>query len=495
MNILVHFPVLIVIVPLMSAPVLTALRRPLVAWGGAVVVSWLCLGMALTLLRQVLDEGPIVYLLGNWAAPWGIEYRIDTANALVLVIVSAIAAVVTPYARASIAHEVPRERHYLYYALFMLCLSGMLGMTVTADAFNLFVFLEISSLSTYVLVAMGRDRRALTAAFRYLTLGTIGATFYVIGIGFAYAMTGTLNMADLAARLPGVAHTTTVKAALAFVIVGIALKMAAFPLHLWLPKAYAYAPSVSTAFLAGTATKVSVYVFLRIVVQMFGGMSAESALPVADLLVAPAVVAIVLGSILAIRLPNLKEALAYSSIAQLGYILLGIGIASELGLAAGIVHLFNHAIMKTALFLAVGAMVLRINSVRIQDLAGIGRTMPWTMAAFLVAGLSLIGVPLTVGFVSKWYLVQAALERGWWPVAVLVLASSLLAVAYIWRVVEVAWFAEPSPVARDATEAPLSLLIPTWVLAGASVWFGIDATGTMAVAQSAAEALMKGVAP
>jgi multicomponent Na+:H+ antiporter subunit D len=490
-----HLPVLVVVIPLMASPICVVLRRPGAAWLVAVAASWLCLAISVELLGKVLADGPFSYALGNWAAPWGIEYRVDAADAFILVIVSAIAGVVSLYARTSVEHEIEADRRYLFHALFVLCLSGLLGIAITGDAFNLFVFLEISSLSTYALVAMGKDRRALTAAMRYLILGTVGATFYVIGVGLAYMMTGTLNMADLAARLPAVAHTTTVQAALAFLAVGLGLKMAAFPLHSWLPNAYAHAPSAAGAFLAGTATKVSVYAFLRIVVGVFGGTQIVAASALADALMVLALLGMFVGAAVAVWQADLKRSLAFSSVSQIGYVLLGISLMNEAGLAAGIVHLFNHALMKSALFLALGALFLRLGSVRIEDVAGIGRKMPLTMAAFLVAGLSLIGLPLTVGFVSKWSLVEAALRQGQWPAAVLVLASSLLAVAYVWRIVEAAWFAKPSEAAARATEAPPSMLIPIWMLAAAVLWFGVDATGTMAVARAAAAALLGGMAP
>ena len=490
-----HLPVLVVVAPLMTAPVIVALRRSGAAWALTVAVCWACLAMSVLLLGQVLDTGSFSYLLGGWAAPWGIEYRVDPVDAFVLVIVSTVASVVSLYAKTSVAAEIDPERQYLFYTMFVLCLCGMLGMAVTGDAFNLFVFLEISSLSTYVLVGLGRDRRALTASLRYLILGTVGATFYVIGVGLAYMMTGTLNMADLAQRLPEMAHTSTVRASLAFLVVGIGLKMAAFPLHAWLPNAYAFAPSAAAAFLAGTATKVSVYVFLRIVLGVFGGTGLLTELPVAEVLMVLALAGMFIGSAVAIWQPDLKRALAYSSVAQIGYILLGIAIMNETGLAASIVHLFNHAVMKSALFLALGAVVFRTGSARIDSFKGIGRRMPLTMSAILVAGLSLIGVPLTVGFVSKWYLVEAALDAGLWPVAVLILLSSLLAVAYVWRIVEAAWFAQPSAALAHVREAPTALLVPTWALTGAAVWFGLDATQTMGVARVAAQALLKGMAP
>ncbi|MFQ5936024.1 MAG: monovalent cation/H+ antiporter subunit D family protein [Acidiferrobacterales bacterium] len=487
-----HLPALQVVIPLLSAPLCVILNNGRVAWLLSLAASWAAFIIAVLLLQQVLATGPISYEIGGWAAPWGIEYRIDTVSAFVLLIVSAIAAVVLPYAGRSVAREIPSERTALFYTAYLLCLAGLLGIAATGDAFNLFVFLEISSLSSYILISLGSDRRALTAAYQYLIMGTIGATFILIGVGLMYMMTGTLNMADLVQRLPEVAHTRTVRAALAFLTVGISLKLALFPLHLWLPNAYAYAPSMVTAFLAATATKVAVYMLLRFLFTVFGKALSFEAMLLHFILLPLALVAVFSASIVAIFQENLKRMLAYSSVAQIGYIILGISFASVTGLTAGILHLFNHALMKAALFLALGCVVYQLGSVHLRDVAGLGRRMPWTFAAIVIGGLSLIGVPLTVGFISKWYLVLAALEAQLWGVAVLVLLGSLLAAVYVWRIVEAAFFQPPPRRARAYQEAPLSLLAPTWVLIGANIYFGIDAELTVGVAQRAAEWLLGG---
>lgn len=487
-----HLPVLQIVIPLVSAPIAMWLRREAAVWSMALVVSWVCFGIALALLGRVLNEGAVVYLLGDWAAPWGIEYRIDELGAIMLVLVSGIAAVVLPYARQSVKAEISADRIYLFYAMLILCLTGLLGIVVTGDAFNLFVFLEISSLSSYVLISMGRDRRALTASYRYLIMGTLGATFYVIGVGMLYMMTGTLNMLDLAGLVPAMADTKTLLVALAFLTVGISLKLALFPLHLWLPNAYAFAPSVVTAFLAATATKVAVYIMIRVYFTIYGGAIEFGILPVRDILMGLAVIAMFAGSLVAVWQHDVKRLLAYSSLAQIGYMILGLSFASIDGLAGGIVHMFNHALMKGTLFLAVGAMVLRVGSSHVDALAGIGKRMPLTTAAFVVGGLSLIGIPTTVGFVSKWALLQASLSSGDWPVAVLIVVSSMLAVAYVWRVVEIAYF-KPAPAgAGPLEEAPWSMLIPLWVLACACVWFGLNGKATLGFAVFAAASLMGG---
>ena len=486
-------PAMQVVLPLLSAPVCLLLARwPRIVWAVCTVVCWGALAIAISLLQTVLADGPISYAMGGWAAPWGIEYRIDAANAYVALIVTGIASVVLPYTYTSAALYIRDDRIPLFFALLMLCFTGLLGMTVTGDAFNVFVFLEISSLSMYGLISLGQRRRALTAAFQYLVMGTIGGTFFLIGVGFLYVVTGTLNMADLAQRLPEVTQLRTLHTAFAFLVVGIGLKLAMFPLHLWLPNAYAFAPSPATVFIAATATKVAVYVLLRFVFTVVGPVIAFEDLPLGEIAMVLAVLGLLTGSFVAIFQQNIKRMLAYSSVAQIGYILLGISLATVMGLEASLLHVFNHALMKAALFMAMGCFFYRLRSSRLEDLAGVGRRMPWTFAAFVLGGLSLIGVPLTVGFVSKWYLVLASIQEGYWALAVLILVGSLLAVIYIWRVVEAAWFAEPSEKAAAAREAPLAMLIPMWILVLANIYFGVNTKLTVGVADLAARTLLGG---
>lgn len=490
-----HLPILQVVVPLLGALLCALLRRGTLAWALALAVSWIMPVIAIELLSRVLEGGAISYRLGGWAPPWGIEYRVDLLSAFVLVLVTVVGAAIMPFARRSVAHEIEGDKQAWFYTMYLLCLTGLLGITVTGDAFNIFVFLEISSLSTYVLIAMGKDRRALLAAYQYLIVGTIGATFYVIGVGLLYLVTGSLNIVDIAARLgPAAAETSRpVFAALAFLTVGVSLKLALFPMHVWLPGAYAHAPSVATAFLAGTATKVAVYVLLRLIFSIFGVAIAFDTLPVSEVLLTLSVAAMFIASILAVFETDVKRVLAYSSLGQIGYITLGIGLANVPGLTGGIVHLFNHALMKTALFMSLGAIVYRIGTVKLADLAGIGRQMPLTMAVFVVGGLALIGVPGTAGFVSKWYLAVGAFDRGWWPLVFLILVTSLIAVVYVGRVVEVAWFREPSSFAAGAKDPPLSMLLPMLALAAATIYFGIDTEASAAIARRVAEGLIGGL--
>ena len=494
MTLAAQLPVLPIIMPLVLAPITILLPKGRAPWAWAVLVSWLTFAACAFLLAAVEDVGVISYALGDWAPPLGIEYRIDLANALMLFVVSGIAALVFPFAYRSVQLEIDERQSPFFYGAMLICLTGLLGVTITGDAFNVFVFLEISSLSTYALVAMGagRDRRALTAAFNYLIMGTIGATFFVIGVGLLYQATGTLNMADLHDHLEG-KSSRVVDAGFAFIVVGIGLKLAMFPMHLWLPNAYTYAPSAVSAFIAATATKVAVYVLIRFIFTVFGFEFEFLGATFTYVLLPLGLAGMFIASLVAVFQEDVKRMLAYSSVGQIGYMLLGISFGTVGGLTATIVHMFNHALMKGALFMAVACVVLRAGSHSIHAFAGLGKRMPYTTWAFIISGLSLVGVPLTTGFVSKWYLLQAAFSAGHWYAGFLIVASSLIAVLYVGRVVEVMLLRDPPEEGRYAIakkDAPLEMLIPMWILVLANVFFGLNTQLTGGLAARAAEALM-----
>lgn len=492
MTFLEHLPALQVVVPLMAAPLTVILRRRSWAFATALLACWLAFAIALILLWRVNQDGMISYAIGSWAAPWGIEYRVDILSAFMLVLVSGMAALVLPYSRSSISAEVPEQQHYLFYTMFMLCLTGLLGICITGDAFNIFVFLEVSSLSTYVLIAMGRNRRALVAAYQYLIMGSIGASFVVIGIGLLYLMTGTLNLADMGQRMASVQGTRPVLAALAFLTVGISLKLALFPLHQWLPNAYAYAPSAVSSFLSATATKVAVYVLLRFYFTVFGKAEVFDKLPMQEMLLLLALFGMFLASRTAIFQTDLKRLFAYSSVAQIGYIIFGISFYSNSGLTGGIVHMFNHAVSKGAIFMLLGCVTLAVGGCMLSDVKGLAKRMPWLSFGILLSGLSLIGVPGTAGFVSKWYLLMAAVESSSWVLVAMILLSSLLAVAYVWRFVEAAYFGDAESHVAVLKPVPFSMAVPAGILVVFGIYFGLDTSFSVGTASKAAAMLLGG---
>ncbi|MEE9348222.1 MAG: monovalent cation/H+ antiporter subunit D family protein [Robiginitomaculum sp.] len=492
-------PVALIVLPLMMAVITAILPRERLAWLVVMGTTIACSVLSFIVLREVLANGVVDYALGGWEPPLGIALHVDGLNAPILFLISVIGALCTLYAMRSVTAEVEPKKRPPFYAAFLVSFAGLLGMVITGDAFNVFVFLEVSSISTYVLVAMGssRDRRALNSAYNYLILGSIGATFFVIGLGFLFMETGTLNMIDIAATLKAAGGgSRVVQVAFAFIVVGLGLKLAMFPLHLWLPGAYAYSPSYVTAFLAATATKAALYLLLRFVFTIFDPSADFIISSLTWLLAVLGVVGMFAASLQAIFQNDARRLLAFSSVAQIGYMLLGIGMGTALGLTAGYTHLLGHAMTKGALFLCLGAVWYRYGITRVSELNGLMKTMPLTATAMIIAGLSLIGVPGTIGFISKWALLTAAADNGWWWAVGAIVATSILALIYIGRMLEAILLQEPPKIDGETVarnEAPLTMLIPMWTLALACIYFGINSAWPIELAGRAAAVLGGGL--
>jgi len=488
--IMTNIPGLIVVVPLLSAVIVALMPSGGVAWVLTLLAT--IATFALTVINATTGDGATVsYALGGWPPPWGIEFISDGASRLMALIISFLSVASTLYANVLIKKEIHEKDQARVYGAWLLTIGGLLGLVMTGDAFNLFVFLEISSLASVTLVAMGAgvDRRALIAGYNYLVIGAIGATFYVIGVGFCYAVTGTLNMADLAVRLPG-ATAAPVFVGLAFMVAGIMVKAAAFPVHMWLPAAYGYAPSAVSSLLAAIATKASIYVLARVVFTIFGGLPDVTDLLLNWVILPLSVMAMFAGTILAIYEHDLKKLLAQSSIAQIGYITLAFAIGTTSSISAGFIHMANHAMIKGGLFMAVGALMVTIGKrVTMSSIEGLGRAMPWTCSAMLVCGLSLIGLPLTAGFISKIYLVLATLDAGMNVITGLILLSSALSVLYLWKIVEVMWM---RPYKGKALAENILIYGPLWLVAIANIVFGIYAKPIVDLADAAARAITGG---
>jgi multicomponent Na+:H+ antiporter subunit D len=495
-----HAVAFAIVLPLLMAAVVAMLPNvKRLAWLVALLVAVFVAVAASVVLQTQAGLGEIIYEMGGWKPPYGISLRIDALNAPILLLIAAMAVATLIYAEPAVASEVEGRRSGPFYAAFLLCVAGLMGMVVTGDAFNVFVFLEVSSISTYTLVAMGanRDRRALSAAFNYLILGSIGATFFVIGVGFLYAETGTLNMEDMRSILANLDGGSRVaQVAFGFIVVGLGLKLAMFLLHTWLPGAYAYSPTLVTAFLASTATKAALYLLYRFCFTVFDPSFDYVAAVLTYIVTGLAVTGMIFCSLQALFQTDARRTLAFSSVAQVGYMLLGIGILTVAGLAGGYLHLINHAVVKGGLFLALGAMWYRFGITRISDMAGLSKTMPITTAAFTVLAFSLIGVPFTAGFVSKVALAEAAAAKGWWWAVGVIMVTSILALFYMGRMMMVAYFRDPPTVdgvAWKRNEAPALMLIPIVGLAILSILIGMRGNVFLTdIAENAARVMLPG---
>lgn len=470
-------PLAIVLPPWLAAVVvpIVALHRPALARALVLASALVSLAGALVALGACVDGGTLTYEFGRWAAPFGIVFRLDGLSAVMATLVAGIGVAVLVYAGPSAATELPgRESGFL--ATAALLLAALQGIALTGDLFNLYVFIEISSIAGYTLIATGGGIAAY-ASFRYLLLGTLGAGFYLLGVALLFAMTGTLNMADMAARLPEVGASPATLIALAFLVAGLGLKMAVFPMHGWLADAYTYAPSAATALIAALMTKLAAYALLRVTYGVVWPAVGPLALPITSLLGWLAVAGIVAGSVMAIAQRDLKRLLAYSSVGHLGYITLGIALGNANGLIGAMLHIVGHGVTKSCLFLVAGA-ASRANGDRGEaSLDLLGRRMPASSFAFVVASLSMIGIPPTVGFFSKWYLLLGCLDDDRWTFAAVLLVSTWLNAWYFFRLIERVYFASPGDGGHgegpEVAEAPAAMLGPILALAFVIVAAGL----------------------
>ena len=466
-----------------SIPVL-AIKKTRVAYPVAMAAALFSLIISFFNLSRVWTGGPFTYNFGGWIPPIGIEYVLDPLSAFVALTVNLVAFFVLWHSQGIMERELP-GRAVPYYSLVLLLLCGANGMIMTGDLFNLYVFLEIFSLAGYGLVGIG-EKQAPVAAFRYLIMGTVGASFYLLGVGFLYIVTGSLNMADVRNILPLVYGNPAVTVGLAMMVIGMGIKMALFPLHSWLPDAYTYAPSTSSALIAPLGTKVAAYVIIRILFFVFDVNYVSRTLSITDLIGWLAAIGIIYGSVMAIAQSEMKRMLAYSSVAQIGYIGLGIGMANTFGFIGAVLHILNHAFMKGALFLV--AANLRKNSGH-SDIsrldASYRKKLPWSMAAFTLAALSMVGLPPTAGFFSKWYLALAAIEKSNWIFLAVILISSLLNAVYFFRILEKVYLIPAESAGKDFLpdakngrgsflgEEEYSLMAPTVVLSFSLLLLGL----------------------
>jgi len=415
-------------------------------WPVAVVACAAQLAVAVQLAVTAFTDGTIEYVVGGFEAPFGIELAVDGLSATMLVLIAVVSLGVLAYSRRAGPRSNP------FYAVYMLLVTGLTGMSVTADLFNMYVFLEITGLAAYALVASGDRGRSAVAALKYLLVGTVGASLFLLGIGYAYIDTGTLNMDDLAAKLAG-ADPTLVLAAFAFIVVGLFIKVAVFPLHTWQPDAYAGSPDSVSAYISALVSTVAAYALLRIVYTVFGAAFLANHELANAILVGGATVSIVVGSLLAVSQSEVKRMLAYSSVAQFGLVVAAISIGNVTALTGAAVHLVGHAIMKGGLFLTAGLVGTETGARRVEEFDGLVQRSPLGAGAFAALSVAMVGIPPTVGFAGKWYIAVGAAEAGSWALLAVIVGSTLLTLAYFVRLVERMFFREPSADLEPAAEA------------------------------------------
>jgi len=477
-----HFPVIIV-----GLSMFLAYTMLLVGYFNRRIQFYMSLAMnsfflilALFILNHVLTVGPIRYWLGGWRPPWGIEYVVDAMNAYLLVIVISMIILGLIYSRDNVRHEIEERKHPTFYTLVQLMAAGLYGITVTGDLFNMFIWLEIASLTAYALIAVAGGR-ALRPAYNYVIMGSIGAVLYIFGVCWLYSVTGTLNFGDMRLLLPLVYDNKAVEMGFAMIVVGIMIKAYIFPLHLWQPDVYTYAPSTISSMMASVHVKVMFYILLRMFYSVFTLDFIRLYIGLDLLICWVAAIAILSGSIWAIKQRNLKRMLAYSSVSQMGYILLGVGLSplSPWGLVGAAAHILNHAIGKGCLFMCAGAISQQEGLKDIRDFEGLGKKMPHVCAAFTIAALSMIGVPFTAGFASKLFLIIASLDAAQYPFVAILLLSGLLNLVYFWRVIDQMYFVKrkstenAAEVVEKGKSIPLSMVAPIMILAALCIIMGI----------------------
>lgn len=476
-----HLPLLVILIPLCGAllcPLLGKLSRNV---GKRTVICALFAAVvcaALQLVQVVRGGAALHYWLGGWKPPYGIEFVIDGINAPIILLVAVISFLTALYSCPFEETETHTTTRVSLYYTTLACLAiGLLGMASTGDAFNFYVFMEITALAGYGLIAAGEGKGPI-AAFRYLLMGTVGASMYLLGVGFLYAQTGTLNMADLTLRLNGNMDSPLVILAIGCMIVGFGIKMALFPFHGWQPAAHSYAHEGADPMIAGIMIKIPAYAMIRFFYGIFKGQgeALEYFLLILSVL---AVCGVLYGSLKALRYDVYNKILAYSSIGQVGYIAMGIALGNYYGLVGALLHIISHAFMKSGLFYTSGALKFKYGIHNTPAMGQVYREMPATGATMTVCALSMIGLPPFAGFFSKWYLALGAIQKGQYLFVAALILSSLLSAIYFFRLLEHV-FMDPKKERRDKypkAELPWQMLVPVLTAGIVIVGLGLFHTG------------------
>jgi len=437
---------LAIAVPIVAAtlPIELGIWYDEIGWPIAALATTAVVGIAAGIAAEVVVGGPFNHALGTYQPPIGIELVADELSVAVLALIAVVSLATLAFSR------IAGPRGNAFYSAYLLLVGGLSGMALTGDLFNMFVFLEIVGITTYALIAADRSGASAYASLKYLVVGTVGASLYLVGVGYAFLATGTLNMADMQEQIVAQAGygDPLIQASYALIVAGLALKIALFPVHTWQPDAYQRAPDAVTAVVAALVSTTSAYALIRVTYSVFtvDFLAANDAITTGILVVSGT--SILAGSVLAAMQSDLKRMFAYSSVAQFGMIGAAIGLANETALLGGIIHLVGHGLLKFGLFLGIGTLALGYGVRRIEDAASAAREAPYTAGAIALLGLGLVGIPPSVGFLGKWYIGIGAVESsmaGAGPagiaVAVVIFVSTLFTLSYVARLIERFYFA------------------------------------------------------
>jgi multicomponent Na+:H+ antiporter subunit D len=437
---------------------------------------------------STIGQPPGVYRMGNWSPPWGIVLVSDGLSTLLLLTISIITFLAIIFSLRYMDRYTSKPK---FFALFMLMVGGMNGVVLTGDFFNLFVFLEIASLASYALVAFGCEHEELEASFKYLILSGVASTFLLLGIAITYSLTGSLNMADVARTIEGMAGNSAVLFATALFIMGFGLKAALVPFHPWLPDAHPAAPAPISAMLSGVLIKaLGVYTLMRLIFNVFGLSPFIS-----SVLMILGALSMVVGGMLAIGQDDLKRLLAYSSISQIGYVVVGVALGTPLGILGGLFHLINHATFKSLLFLSSGAIEYSSDTRKLSQMGGLSRNMPVSTTSAAVGFLSISGIPPFNGFWSKLIIVVALVQAQQYILAAVAVAVSFLTILYFMRVQRNLFFGDVPAKLAKIKEVPYLMRISLVVLAVMCLAMGLFYPYlSTTILDPAKEALLEGTA-
>ena len=468
-----QLPAILFLLPLFAAismPVVCLKHRH---WSKPISLTILAAMVLVSILNlhNVVNHGEVRYAFSGWTAPLGIEWVADGLASVILVLLSVLGLLGVVFTGPT-SPKALGGRIVHYYTLILLFFSALTGIVFARDLFNLFVFLEVAAISSYALIGVAGGR-ALFAAFRYLILGTIGASIYLLGVSYLYAVTGTLNMADMADKLPFLLGSKALVGGLLFIFIGLGIKMALVPFHAWMPEAYAYAPDSVSPILASLLTKIALLAWVRIIYWVLNASIVVYGIPILLLVAVLGALAAVIGASLALAQRDLKMMFAYGGISHIGIILIGIGQGNQTGFVGGIFYLLNDAVMQAALFFLAGVAFCHYGVRTIDDIGRVGKQAPWLTGSLVVIALGMVGLPPTGGFFGKWNIILGALEAGNYVSVAAVVLSTLLTLAYFVKLFEGIFRQTSTRLDVQFGEIPLSFKMTLGVTSAAIMLLGL----------------------